>query len=181
MASNHSNNVEQDRALGKQWERNFCLLAETYSKSFTLMQVGRTESVVAWKMNNNKRNSYTLPDIAIWTSPGEHHEIKHKNPTAHNSFGLEAYRFEALLWFSRETQQQVMYTIHNHDLSGGRNTLINRLEHWITINVEDLNNKWNWQSSGISYVNGEAKRVPIYYWPKNLWIPLKLFWDKELR
>lgn len=180
MASNHGNNVEQDRALGEQWERNFCYWAFVYKKSFTPMQIGRTESAIAWETRDHKWNPYMLPDITVWTCPGEHHEIKHKNPTKkHNTFGLEVYRFEALLWFSCETQQRVMYTIHNHALSGGRNSLVNELNHWVTIDVKDLDNKWTWQSSGTSYVNGEPKRVPIYYWPKNLWIPLKEFWDKE--
>lgn len=179
MTSNHSNNIEQDRALGVQWERNFCHWAFVYKKSITPMQIGRTGSAIAWETRDHKWKSYPLPDITIWTSPGEHHEIKHKNPTRHNCFGLEIYRFESLLWFSRETQQKVMYTIHNHDLSGGRDASINRLEDWITINIEDLHNKWKPPSFDTSYVDGQPKIVPIYYWSIDLWVSLKEFWDKE--
>ncbi len=179
MANNHGNNLKQDRALGEQWERNFCRWAFVYKKSFTPMQIGRTESAIAWETRDHKYNPYTLPDITVWTSPGEHHEIKHKNPTRHNSFGLEAYRFEALLWFSCETQQRVMYTIHNHDLSGGRNSLVDKLNHWATIDVKDLNNKWIMVRPGPSYMNGKKKIVPIYYWSIDLWMPLKEFWDRN--
>lgn len=180
MTDIHCNNLQQDRNLGEKWERHFCWWAALFKKSFTPMQIGRTKSAQAINMDENfKWNYSTLPDIAIWTSPGEHHEIKHKSPTRYNSFGLEVYRFEALLWFSGETQQKVMYTIHNHALSGGRNSDLNRLEDWITIDIKNLNEKWIGPYNGPSYVNGNTRTVPIYYWSIDLWQPLEQFWASK--
>lgn len=174
----HCKDNVADRKLGEGWERQFCLLAAAVGKSFTPMQIGRDGSAMAFS-KNGRWNKYTLPDVTVWTAPGEHHEIKHKNPTKNGMFGLEVYRFNALLWFAKETQQDVMYTIHNHDLAGGREIEVNKLDHWITANILALNDSWAYTANGYSYINGERKETQIYYWPTNLWQPLAAYWSPE--
>lgn len=170
----------RDRAIGEYWEREFCKMASQYNKTFTPMQIGRAKSAQAYGMVNGKWNNYTLPDVTIWTFPGEHHEIKHKNPTDRGCFGLEQYRFDALRWFASETSQQVMYTIHNHDLSGGKDSTVNNINHWVTANVIALDGNWTGTNWGYSWVGGIKKRVPIHYWDASLWIKLNQFWDDQL-
>jgi len=140
------------------------------------MQIGREASAQAYLRPSTKWRHYTLPDITVWTHPGQHHEIKHKAPTSWGAYGLEVYRFDALLWFADETEQAVLYTIHNHALSGGRNSKTNRIEDWFTINVRALDGNWSSRGRVFSYVNGQKRRVPIYYWPTRLWIPLQEYW-----
>lgn len=180
LLGNHCKDNAADRILGQDWERNFCVMAGDYGKSFTPMQLKRDTSVVAHIKNGNGWKNYTLPDVTIWTAPGEHHEIKHKNPfddwTNGPSYGLEVYRFNALLWFAKETGQNVMYTIHNHNKAGGRDVKENNIEHWETANVLYLNNKWHTCRAGSSWVNGQRKEVDIYYWAITLWTPLSVFW-----
>lgn len=175
----HANNLTNDRALGAYWEERFCELAARHGRSYTANQIGRQYSAIA---KDSKFNAYTLPDITVWTAPGEHHEIKHKDPFPDHqngpSYGLEVYRFNALIWFANETKQSVMYTIHDHKLSGGRDESENRLEHWITTNVLALNNSWHTCRKGFSYVNGTKKEVDIYYWSINRWRPLEDYWNK---
>lgn len=176
----HCNNLESDRAIGDYWERQFCIMAADYGKSFTPLQIDKKNSVQIFNKIKGKWNNFTAPDIAIWTAPGEHHEIKHKN-SFHTDrygalFGLEVYRFNALLWFAQETAQHVMYTIHNHDLSGGRNGKENNIAHWITANILHLDNKWVFRKKTNSYVNGQAKEVLYYAWPIDLWVSLETFW-----
>lgn len=177
LQGNHCQNLGGDRNLGKYWEHQLCTMAGDYGKSFTPMQLDRASSIVA----HTKVKNYTLPDVIIWTAPGEHHEIKHKNPfddwTNGPSYGLEVYRFDALLWFAKETGQNVMYTIHNHDKAGGRDAKENNIEHWETANVLRLNNKWHTCRTGFSWVNGQKKEVDIYYWSVSLWTPLSTFWN----
>lgn len=169
---------KKDREMGAYWERRFCLWAGKFGKSFTPMQLGRESSVQAYIYKGNKFNRYTLPDVTIWSRPGEHHEIKHKNPTRHNAFGLERYRFNALLWFANETGQDVMYTIHNHSLSGGRNSKLDNIDHWFTANILDLDGRQIHLSNGSSYFNGQYRdNIPIFYWPKDLWTPLSSYWN----
>lgn len=179
--STHCQNNKNDRDTGKFWERQFCLMAGDYNKSFTPMQLKRSESIVAHTKNGNRWRSLTLPDIVIWTKPGEHHEIKHKNPIdlrdGGPSFGLEVYRFNALLWFANEISQNVMYTIHNHDKAGGREVEVNDIDHWETANILYLNGKWHSCRPVFSWVNGQKKEVSIYYWPVSLWTPLKKYWE----
>ena len=165
-----------DRALGEYWEREFCRMAAGLGLSFTPMQIGRKASAQAYLQASTKWRHYTLPDVTVWTHPGQHHEIKHKDPTARNTYGLEVYRFEALMWFAGETEQAVLYTIHNHALSGGREGRLNRIEHWFTVDVRKLNGAWSSQGHVFSYVNGKKRRVPIYYWPMRLWAPLQEYW-----
>lgn len=171
----HCKNNVADREIGAFWERQFCLLSADVGKSFTPMQIGRDNSAMAFS-KNGRWNKYTLPDVTVWTAPGEHHEIKHKNPTKNGMFGLEVYRFNALFWFARETQQDVMYTIHNHALAGGREIKENKIEHWITANILALNDNWVYTTNGNSWVNGQRKETQIHYWPISLWQPLVAYW-----
>lgn len=175
----HCEDNKADREIGQYWEREFCKLAGRYNFTFTPLQIGRPNSASAYNLQGKKWNHYTLPDIVIWTHPGQHHEIKHKSPTIIGQFGLEKYRFDSLFTFAQETNQDVMYTIHNHALNGGRDNKVNILEHWLTANILELNNAWNFeQSNGTSYVNGQRMiNIPIYYWDISLWIPLAEYWN----
>ena len=171
----HCENNSSDRRLGKYWERMFCWLAAQIGLWFTPMQIGHNGSARAYS-RNGRWASLTLPDITIWTFPGQHHEIKHKNPTRYNSFGLERYRLNALLMFAEETRQDVMYTIHNHDLSGGWLAKNNDIDHWVTVNVQDLDGTWTFEGRFPSWVNGTKKTVLQYFWPVDYWQPLKAYW-----
>jgi len=160
--------LDDDRMLGSYWEQEFVKMAIQAGKMVTSLQLNHTKSIIAFK---NIR-TLTLPDIVLWTFPGEYHEVKHKSPTRYGSFGLEKYRFDALLDFANETRQKVMYTIHDHSLSGGRESKDNLISHWFTANVMDLNNKWVRLSYGSSWVAGVKKDgIPICYWKKELWRP----------
>jgi len=172
---------KKDRKLGEYWERRFCIWAGKFSKSFTPMQIGRQKSAQAFTFSNKRYNSYTLPDVTIWSSPGEHHEIKHKSPIPNVQwYGLEVYRLNALLWFAQETKQKILYTIHDHSLSGGRDSTDDKLEHWFTVNVLDLPDRISHQGETKSYINGQVKdNIPIFYWHKDLWIPLYDFWTDK--
>jgi len=174
---NHCENNSADRELGYYWERQFCTMAYKYGKCFTPHQWGKDSSAMAFV--NSSLNKYTLPDITIWSCPGEHHEIKHKKPTSHNSIGLELYRYNALYEFSRITKQDVYYTIHNHDLSGGRDGKINNINHWFCAKIgTDLNLKnYAVRSIGNSYVNSKGKSgIEILYWSMDLFYRLADVW-----
>jgi hypothetical protein len=181
--SNHCNDLKSDREIGQYWERQFCLMAADHDKSFTPMQLGRDKSITAFQRDRHDWSIFTLPDVTIWTAPGEHHEIKHKNPFndfRHGpSYGLEVYRFMALLWFANETGQRIMYTIHDHDKAGGKHNRTNHIDHWKTANIVDLNEKWHTRRPTQSWVNGQPKKVDTYYWSVDLWKPLFSFWDNE--
>jgi hypothetical protein len=179
--SGHCSNLEGDRALGQKWERLFCALAaKSYDKSFTAHQIGREGSATAIKY---RHHPLTLPDITIWTAPGEHHEIKHKSATKSGCYGLEEYRFDALKWFAEETGQFVMYTIHDHERLG-RDAIENVIEDWYTVEVLELwratvdgraqKSAWN------SWVNGNSKLCSGWYWHKSIWVPLSRWWGEEI-
>ena len=168
--------LKDDRRIGEYWERQFCVMARDYGFMFTPMQIGHEGSAVAYK--GQSWNTYTLPDVTIWTYPGQYHEIKHKNPTKKGSFGLEEYRLKALLAFAEETQQDVMYTIHNHDLTGGKEELVNAIDHWVTVNVNSLVGTQAGTWNGASWVDGVKRFVPICYWPAELWQPLTEYWQE---
>jgi hypothetical protein len=175
-SSKHCGNVGKDRAIGALWERRFCFLAASHGKLFTPLQLGRDTSAQAFSYSD-KWISLTLPDITIWTSPGEHHEIKHKAPTKYGSIGLEEYRLQALERFSEVTGQQVFYTIHRHDLSGGRDSDVNKIEHWFSASVSTLRKSIDdgqvISRIGPTYCGGQKRELPIFYWPVSLWRPLQ--------
>lgn len=171
----HCADLARDRGLGAYWERQFCVMARDYGLMFSPLQIGRSGSAVAYK--GHDWNALTLPDVVIWTWPGQHHEIKHKNPTRGGKFGLEQYRFRALLAFAKETQQRVFYTIHNHDLSGGPDAKHNDIAHWVTADVLALDGAWDSLATMSSWVDGKRREVPICFWSRTIWAPLAEVWD----
>jgi hypothetical protein len=175
-----------DRELGNFWEREFCKLAAATGYAFTPMQIGLARSAQFYRRDGKKWKQYTLPDVVIWTFPGQHHEIKHKNPTPDGCFGnppmfgLEAYRYYALAEFAEIARQDVLYTIHNHDLSGGRNSKLNDIAHWMTARVTDLIDIDFVQLNGKTYVDGKKESgVKIFYWHIERWIPLHEYWQSS--
>lgn len=181
MASNdsqpeHCQNIQKDRDVGAYWERMFSVMAAKQGKWITPLQLGRTESAATYTLAGAKWQRLILPDVTVWTAPTEHHEIKHKNATRHGDYGLEQYRYQSLYDFAIMTGHAVMYTIHDHDLAGGRDKKANQIEHWLTVDVLDLYRHWKGPFNNYSWVNGQRKQVPIYYWPKTLWMPLVEYW-----
>ncbi len=159
-----------DRNMGEYWEREFCWEMARRGKAFTAMQIGRKTSAQWHRPQGRKLLHFCLPDVTIWTSPMEHHEIKHKTATHHGQYGLEKYRFEALLDFARETGQPVKYTIHDHH--GKRHKKEGVLADWITVDVMQLLDAEDGVYDGNSWVNSRKRRVPIMYWNATLWEPL---------
>ena len=173
----------RDRELGKTWESRFCALAARHGKSFTPQQIGRDASATWYTPTSNGVNPVLLPDITIWTAPGEHHEIKHKNP-ASGCYGLECYRLDALVAFRRETGQPVLYTIHDWELAGAPNSrapMVNNLDHWRTVDVivlaDYVTAEHLEKRSFPTWVNGRMTFKSGYFWPVELWAPLEWWWE----
>ena len=175
MSDRQCIDLNADRELGKKWERNYCILAAKHGKCFTPHQIGRSQSAVAYKYDK-KWKILTLPDVTIWTAPGEHHEIKHKNPDKSGCYGLEVYRFDILVEFAKETGQAIFYTIHDHDKAGGKLIEVNNINHWVTANIVELINRQQRTKKGYSWVNGKKELVDIHYWPSNLFQLLRNLW-----
>lgn len=174
-----------DRGLGRKWEAAFCTLAARFGRSFTAQQIGRVDAA-QWfhSAPAGKINPCLLPDVTIWTAPGEHHEIKHKSPTRSGCYGLEQYRLEALLAFAQETQQPVLYTIHDWQLAGASKSsdaIVNDIDHWRTVDVRVLADYITTEriSPQIfpTYVDGRMEHRPGFFWPVDLWGPLGWWWS----
>lgn len=172
-----------DQQLGHLWERQFCQLAMQYRKSFTPHQIGHDMSATWYRPIASGVYPALLPDVTVWTAPGEHHEIKHKNPTNSGCYGLEQYRLEALLAFRAETKQPVLYTIHDWQLANAptsRATMPNHIAHWVTVDVVVLQDYITAEhlstQSFPTYVNGRKTIRPGYFWPITLWQPLEWWW-----
>lgn len=179
MPVTHCGQLQADRALGEFWERQFCLLASRYGFTFSPLQIGRRESALAYRKRENGWENLKLPDVVIWSAKGQCHEIKHKSPNKHGCFGLEGYRFHSLLDFAHETHMGVMYTIHDHSRTAGRDDRINRIEDWVTASILDLGQRaYRTGYNRGSYVSGEAvQRIAIYYWPISNFTPLSEYWE----
>jgi len=185
-SSPHLRDNAVDRKLGEHWERQFCLLTAREGKSFTPQQIGR-DRAASWARRVDDAWKLTLlPDVTVWTAPGEHHEIKHKAPTRGGCYGLESYRLDALVAFRQETKQPVLYTIHDWHHAGapdGRAEMPNRLADWLTIDVLTLDRLVDelelHHVPFDTWVNGKACSRPGYYWPAKLWMPLETWWANK--
>lgn len=181
--SGHCGDIKGDRAVGEHWERQFCVLAARFGKVLTPHQIGKPSAAAsAWHCADDGWQNWTLPDVTVWSAPGEHHEIKHKNPNRHGSYGLEEYRLRRLIQFANTTGQQVLYTIHDWQHAGCRSSrepCENRLEDWVFADVADLSRATTavWRGRGPSYVNNEERIVPIRYWSAAVHFrPLAALW-----
>ena len=174
------------RVIGTFWEVMFCRLAYVQGRHFTPVQIstaasGLNKSAQWYGTGSNGKSCYLLPDVVIWTSPGEHHEIKHKDPFVMNNkgpvFGLEKYRLDALLDFAAVTKQAVLYTIHNHALGDGNLATRNDINHWITADITLLQGHHVYQQEkGKTLYNGGYEEKCIFYWPVDMWRPLAEHW-----
>lgn len=179
----------RDREIGAHWEKQFAVLAAARGMMFTPHQLGSPEKAAAAydRDADDQWRRWLLPDITVWSAPGEHHEIKHKDPTRKGSYGLERYRLDALVTFARETDQSVLYTIHDWRRAGagtGAERTRNRLDDWVTADVlalavaPDIHISYH----GSSYINGQMRAdIPICYWPVATFVPLATWWGKRQR
>ena len=178
MPDKRCQNLSVDRASGKYWEREFCVMAYKRGKIFTPHQWQRSESAVAY---GKHFKFLTLPDVTIWSSPGEHHEIKNKNPSKRGYYGLEKYRIDALVEFDKACIGDVLYTIHNWEKAGlknGKQEGENRIEDWFCSLCHELYETPDYKNhNDTSWVNGVQRTdIEIWYWEAERFYPLSSYW-----
>lgn len=178
--SGHCSDLAEDRKIGAYWERAFCALAANHAKAITALQLASPDESAAahFRTNEGGWSRWALPDVVVWTSPGEHHEIKHKTTTPDGRYGLEQYRFQALVEFARETRQDVLYTIHDWGLAGGKDVTVNHIDHWRTAPILSLVGKGT-ATEFPSWRGGQrVDKTPGLMWPASLWTPLADYWAR---
>lgn len=183
QGTKHASDNFGDRKLGRLWEKRFCRLAKDHGYSFLPLQIGRDDgasSAYGPSQDGGFRRILT-PDVQVFAVGTEHHEIKHKNPTRRQEYGLERYRLEQLLDFVSETKHRVLYTIHDWEQAGasnGREEVANHIEHWRTIDIVALSKlPRRVDENGLSYCDGKSKTTEIWYWPTYYWVPLQHYWE----
>lgn len=174
-----------DRLIGERWEGRFCGMARTLGKVFTPHQFKRpNQSAMFYGPGvGNGKSGWTLPDVTVWSAPGEHHEIKHKKRVPGRGwYGLEVYRLQALLHFARTTEQSVYYTIHDWEVAGAPNSRAdwpNDIGHWFVADVAALARRHAKEMDSPTYYNGQIRQLPTRYWPADeffrplaeIWVP----------
>ncbi len=166
--------------MGAYWERQFGIMAGALGKIFTPHQLHLPDkSASAFGLVSGRGwKRYLLPDVTVWSAPGEHHEIKHKRPTPDGCYGLEVYRLEALTEFAGTTGQAVYYTIHDWEAAGGREKDYNRLEDWFCADVADISQRSTKGGRGLSWVRGRKQEVEMRYWTASRYFrPLADVWE----
>lgn len=174
--------VARRRESGALWERNFCVLAAMHNKEFTPHQLVRKEgAAVSWRQEGNGWRKQLLPDVVVWSAPGEHHEIKHKNKMNNGCYGYEAYRLHELVRFANTTGQRIYYTIHDWELAGASSSIdpmANRIEDWLCADVADLSRSRTGEFTGRSIIGGVMKSdVRQFMWDASRYFrPLADVW-----
>jgi hypothetical protein len=181
--SGQCTNIKADRDIGAMWERRFGLIALRYGHTVTPNQIGRNESAAGHYQTADGYKKIILPDFVIWSFGGQHHEIKHKSPARSGPragcYGLERYRFESLKHFQSVCQQRVFYTIHDHEMAGGKYAVDCSEKNWLTISISDMEGTHQHEEIGPSWCNGKKIQTEIMYWHKSLFVPLVAVLDKR--
>jgi hypothetical protein len=171
------------------WEANFCKLAAQHHRSFSPHQFCLRDKAANWyRPEKGQIYPLLLPDTTIWTAPGEHHEIKHKEPTKNwPCYGLEKYRLDALLAFAEETRQSVLYTIHDWRRAGASTSsepMRNCIDDWLTCDVlvlaDYIRAEHLTTNPFPTWYGGVPTTKPGYFWPTTLWRPLHWWWTYPL-
>ena len=175
--SSQCTNIKDDRDIGAMWERRFGLIALRHGHTVTPNQIGRDESAAAhYRTDDGKNRKIILPDFVIWSFGGQHHEIKHKSPAKSGPragcYGLERYRFESLKHFQSICRQRVFYTIHDHEMAGGKYVADCGEKNWLTISISDMEGTHKHSEIGSSWCNGKKIETEIMYWHKSLFVQL---------
>lgn len=176
----------KDREVGQHWESQFCRMARLYGKVFTPHQFGRPgESAMYYGGvgDLDGKTRWTLPDITIWSSPGEHHEIKHKNRDQMGCYGLERYRLDALIRFANTTDQAVYYSIHDWEMAGAASSaepVENDIDHWLVADVVMLARGCTRKADDWTYYNGGQRRMETWYWTGDADPSRRLRWFRPL-
>lgn len=181
--SRHASDNRGDRTLGAVWERHFCDLAK--ERGFTYLPhqfVTSRGAASAWGLGQDgDEKQVLLPDVTVWGAVTQHHEIKHKNPTPRNEYGLEQYRLERLVDFANRTNELVLYTIHDWQRAGatsGREAIENNINHWLTVDILALSKmRHRVNPNCVTYIDGQRDRAPVWFWPTHYWVELSDFWN----
>jgi hypothetical protein len=184
--SQQCTNLQADRAVGDYWERKFGKMAAQFGHVVTANQINRASSAAAhYIAEDGSYRRLVLPDFVVWSFPGQHHEIKHKSPAKTGArrgcYGLERYRFDSLKHFQSVTQQSVYYTIHDHEMAGGKSIQENRLADWLTLSVSDMDGTHQHTEEGQSWCNGKPISTEIMYWHQSLFVPLSSVLDEGFK
>lgn len=173
MQVRHAGQNAIDREIGEAWEARFQQMATGLG-----MDCHRPEPPEPWWPHRG-----LLPDrIVRHDGLREWHELKHKRPTRNGEYGLEGYRFAAYLRLARHTEDPVLYTVHDWQLSGAKSRdeeVPNDIEDWLTIDVLELEGHESRAEKGPTYYGGGAAETTVYYWPADMWEPLAWRWGLE--
>lgn len=170
------------RAIGKHWERQFGIMACSYGKEFTPHQWGVQDGAACsyWRDAAGRWRKQLLPDIAIWSAPGEDHEIKHKSVMNNGCYGYEEYRLRELVRFAGTTGRRVYMTIHDWARAGAARAseiTPNRIEDWFCADIEALSRSNSGTFRAQSLVGGRYKDVPQIRWNRDRYFrPLADIW-----
>jgi hypothetical protein len=165
----HCSNVSVDRRVGELWEEKFCDLLPS-GTAFIRHQKDRHGSAVYGVVEPNGTIRWRpSPDVTVLHGRNitTHHEIKHKNAHKGLLFGLEKYRIESLMDFRKKTGQDVYYTIHDHDCSGGRHSLTNDIKHWVTQTIEALSKDCDDAFQCQTWRNGARVMEMTMFWHRS--------------
>lgn len=173
----------------------FCRLAAEHGRVLTAHQIASPRgSASAWggPITDGSVSRYLLPDVTVWSAPGEHHEIKHKNQTRDGCYGLELYRLEALVRWANTTGQSVYNTIHDWEHAGATDKWVdtpNRIEDWLCADVAVISKRstkggyeWSWRNGIWSWEEMRYWSAHIYFRPlAEIWSPSQARLETELR
>lgn len=174
--------IASRREAGEAWERNFCILAASYGKEFTPHQLVRREgAAISWWLDaGGVWRKQLLPDVVIWSKPGEHHEIKHKDLMSNGCYGYELYRLRELVRFANVTGQKVYLTIHDWRHAGATSrgdATPNRIEDWFYSDIEELSQHHTGSYKGSIVAGKWHPDVPGHTWRRDEFFhPLAELW-----
>ena len=145
--------LNEDREKGRKREITFCGLMQKY-KCFTYrFQEGHPKAAVL-----ECQDKYILlPDVWVVREDGQNFfaEVKEKYPTKYGDYGLEEYRVFSLIKISDLTKTPVLYVIYD-----------TRDREWYCANIKTLISKAYKNFWSKTYVCGEVKKLPVYYFQK---------------
>jgi len=167
--------IDKDRIKGADAEERFCEIMRNNGYKAERLQP-KAKQGAATKIIKGQR--IVVGDVDV-THPkkGEFNaEVKSKYPSEYGAFGIEEYRVNHYINYEKLTGIPVIYVIEKtRDSKNEKEILINKRK-WLWKSFRQLLKKpykvyWGW-----TWISGEKKKAPIYYFSEEWFNDMEKEW-----
>jgi hypothetical protein len=167
--------IDGDRLKGADAEERFCEIMRNNGFKAVRLQPkakkGAAIKIVQGKTIVIGDVDVTPPDNKVFNA-----EVKSKYPTEHGAYGIEEYRVMHYINYEKLTGIPVVYVIEKTRNSKKEKEIPIKERKWLWKSFRELLKKPYETYEGWTWISGERKKAPIYYFSEEWFNNMKTDW-----